>query len=170
MRTFLLCMLAAAAALLPGCAGYQLGPVKPKITRDFSTIAVPTFTNDTLEPRIEVLVTNAVIKHLQQDGTFQVTSADKADVILKGTILELRRSRARSVRGNVVATREFVLHLRLRYELIERATGEVISIRNVTGNTSFFVGNDLQQDERQAIPLAALEAAEEITSQVTEGW
>ena len=80
-----------------GCLGYHVGPVKPYYLRDVHTIAVPTFKNRTLVPRIEVLVTDTVIKQLQQDGTFQITNGDKADATLNGGDISYcpRRRRAR---------------------------------------------------------------------------
>ncbi len=153
-----------------GCAGYQLGAVKPSRLAAIQTLAIPTFENATFEPRIEVLVTNAVIKQFQQDGTYEIQSTENADAILKAKIAEIRRYRARSVQSNVVATREFVLQLRINYEVVSRASGEVLKTSSVTGKTSFFVGNDVQQDERQGIPLAAEEAAVELVSQISEGW
>ena len=53
-----------------GCLGYRIGPIKPYYLQDVHTIAVPTFKNETLIPRIEVLATSTVIKQFQQDGTF----------------------------------------------------------------------------------------------------
>ena len=66
-----------ACFVLGGCLGYHVGPVKPYYLRDVHTIAVPTFENKTLLPRIEVLVTDTVIKQLQQDGTFQIASDER---------------------------------------------------------------------------------------------
>ena len=40
----------------------------------------------------------------------------------------------------------------------------------VYGSTSFFVGDDITTDERQAIPLAAEEVAVHLVSQISEGW
>lgn len=156
--------------LLSGCAGYRIGPVQPQMLQGIRTIAVPTFKNETLIPRMEVLVASTIIKQVQQDGTYRVTSADKADAILEGTIMEVRRRPARSVRGNVLATREFNMDLRIQYILKERATGKALQSRGVTGRTNFFVSGDLNQDERQAIPLAAEDAAVQLVSQISEGW
>jgi hypothetical protein len=97
--------------VLGGCLGYHIGPVKPYYLRNVRTIAVPTFQNRTLVPRIEVLVTDTVIKQLQQDGTFQITNGDKADATLTGQISRITRAPARSVRGNILATTEFSLWL-----------------------------------------------------------
>ena len=146
---------------LGGCLGYHVGPVKPYYLRDVHTIAVPTFKNRTLVPRIDVLVTDTVIKQLQQDGTYQITNGDKADATLTGEISRITRAPARSVRGNVLQTTEFSLWLVVKYSL----TG-----RDAIGTTSFFVSSDVTSDERQALPLATEDLAGRLVTQISEGW
>ena len=153
-----------------GCLGYHVGPVKPYYLHDVHTIEVPTFKNRTLVPRIEVLVTDTVIKQLQQDGTFQVTSGDKADATLNGEISLIRRLPARSVRGNVLATTEFSLALSVKYSLTGRDGKEMVGAREAVGTTSFFVSSDVTTDERQALPLATEDLATRLVSQLSEGW
>ena len=155
---------------LNGCLGYHIGPAKPYYLRDVHSIAIPTFENNTLIPRIEVLVTDTVIKQFQQDGTFQITSNQNADAILKAEISRISRSPARSVRGNVLATSEFTLVMRLTYKLVGRDGKPIAPPGEVTGGTSFFVGTDVVTDERQALPLAAEELATHLVSQLSEGW
>jgi hypothetical protein len=155
--------------LLAGCAGYQLGPATPNYLRQVHSIAVPTFTNNTLTPRIEVLITGTVIKQFQQDGTFRIATADKADATLKAEIVSVNRSPARSVRGNVLSTTEFNLSVTVKYTLLGR-DGKALTSGGVGGNTSFFVGSDVNTDERQALPLAADEVARHLVSQLSEGW
>jgi Lipopolysaccharide-assembly len=170
-------LLAAVAAFtLAGCAGYHAGPIKPTPMAKVSTIAVQTFKNDTLEPRIEVLIADGVIKQIQQDGTYKIAREDVADVILDGTLEEIERRPARSVRGNALLTREYELLIRIRYRVADRVTGKQIENRAVTGKTSFFVSGtnalaaDVNQDERQALPLAIEDAAVRLVSQISEGW
>jgi hypothetical protein len=158
------------ALLLNGCAGYHLGPATPAYLRQIHSIAVPTFKNMTLVPRIEVLVTGTVIKQFQQDGTFRIANEDSADAILKGEIIGVGRSPARSVRGNVLATTEFNLSLRVRYTLVGRDGKTIAGPLDAAGMTSFFVGADVNTDERQALPLAAEEMAGRLVSQLSEGW
>ena len=163
-------------AALTGCAGYHIGPIKPKPMADVKTLAVQTFKNDTLEPRIEVLLANAVIKQLQKDGTYKIARENEADAIVEGTLEEVERKPQRSVRGNVLLTREYDLILRVRYRVIDRVTGKELEGRSVQGRTSFFVSGtdaiaaDVLQDERQAIPLAAEDLATRLVSQISEGW
>ena len=162
-----------ALVLLPflfgGCGGYQLGPATPGYLRNVHAIAVPTFTNNTLEPRLEVLVTNTAIKQFQQDGTFRIVNADAADATLKAEIVGVGRSPARSVRGNVLSTTEFALNLTVKYTLMG-SDGKQLTAGAVSGSTSFFVGSDVNTDQRQALPLAAEELARHLVSQLSEGW
>jgi hypothetical protein len=172
---------------LSGCLGYHVGPVKPYYLRDVHTIAVPTFKNRTLVPRIEVLITDTVIKQFQQDGTFQIASGDNADATLNGEIAAIRRTPARSVRGNVLATTEFALTLSVRYSLTGKNGEQLAPPNEVLGTTSFFVSNnsnniniinnnnnitngDVTTDERQALPLATEDLATRLVSQISEGW
>jgi outer membrane lipopolysaccharide assembly protein LptE/RlpB len=157
------------AYLFGGCAGYHVGPATPAHLRQIHSIAVPTFGNTTLVPRIEVLVTSTVIKQFQQDGTFRIVNQDQADAVLKGEIVAVGRSPARSVRGNVLATTEFNLTMAVKYTLVGR-DGKVLAPGQVSGATSFFVGSDVSTDERQALPLAAEELARHLVSQLSEGW
>jgi hypothetical protein len=157
------------AFLFQGCAGYQLGPATPGYLRQVQSIAIPTFSNTTLAPRIEVLVTNTVVKQFQQDGTFRIVNADAADAILKAEIASVNRSPARSLRGNVLSTTEFNLTITVKYTLMGR-DGKQLGAGAAGGSTSFFVGTDVSTDERQAFPLAAEVMARHLVSQLSEGW
>ena len=157
--------------LLPGCAGYRLGPATPNFMQGIHTISVPTFRNATLIPRIEVLVSDTIIRQIQQDGTYKIATSDAdADALLEGEIMEVRRKPSRTVIGDVQATQEFEMTLNIHYRIIRKATGEVIDDRTVDGQTSFFVSGDVNQDERQAIPIAAQDAAVRMVAEISEGW
>ena len=155
---------------LSGCAGYRVGEVKPQYLESVRTIAVPTFRNETYQPRIEVLLTDTIIKQLQQDGTFRVATEDNADAVLRGVVRTVARAPARSVRGNVLATTEFNLTVEVRYTLLGRDGHAITGPTKLTGTTSFFVGPDVATEERQALPLAIQDLAVRLTSQLSEGW
>jgi outer membrane lipopolysaccharide assembly protein LptE/RlpB len=111
-----------------------------------------------------------VIKQLQQDGTFRIVNEDTADATLKAEIVGINRAPARSVRGNVLSTTEFQLTMTVKYTLMGRDGKVLGSPGAVAGSTSFFVGLDVNTDERQAMPLAAEELARHLVSQLSEGW
>jgi lipopolysaccharide assembly LptE-like protein len=155
---------------LSGCLGYHVGPAKPQYLRDVHSIAIPTFENKTLLPRVEVLVTDTVIKQFHQDGTFKIANGKMADATLKGEIIRISRSPARSVTGNVLATSEFNLAMRVKYKLVGPDGKQLGPPGEVVGTTSFFVGTDVTTDERQALPLATEELANRLVTQLSEGW
>ena len=137
-----------------------------------NAISIPTFKNSTLHPRIEVLVTSTVIKQFQQDGTFRIVGDEDADATLKGEITSITRVPTRSVRGNVLATTEFGLTMRVRYSLVDRAGKQLAPPTYALGTTSFFVSRDVNTDERrlpdrhrQSSPPTSL-----VTVDWAEGW
>jgi len=168
-RSYLLLSLLA-ASLLSGCAGYQLGPVKPAAMEGINTIAVPVFANDTYEPRIEVPATSAVVRQFQLDGTYTITTEENADAVLEATLLSVVRNPARSVRGNVISTLEFDVEVALNYELIDQRTGRELARGTVVGGSTFFVNNDVSLDQKQALPRAIQELSVRLVSQIAEGW
>ncbi len=172
-----------APVLLGGCAGYHLGPAKPSSMKEVHTLAVPAFKNMTLEPRVEVMMANAVIKQLQQDGTYKISSENESDAIVEGTLERIERTPARGVRTDFYQTSEYTLTLLLKVKVVQRSTGKTLSEREVRGNSSFFVSSsstmsaeissriaNVNRDERQAIPQAAEDAAIRLTSYLSEGW
>jgi len=190
-RICLLAFLTTVAIFSNGCAGYKLGSVKPSVYADINTIHVPTFENATLEPRLAVLTTNAVIKSLQADGTYQLTSKDKADAVLRGKITRIERRQLRSARTDTLRTREMLLFMIVEWSLHDPVTDGKLDYREtrsiddanrdsstslrvvpgrVIGQTQIFLDPNFQLSERNALPLAAIDAAKVLTSQLTEGW
>ncbi len=164
-----LAVLFVSLSLLAGC-GYKLGEIRPTPMRSVRTLAVPTFKNNTYEPRVEVLLADTVIKQLQQDGTYTIVSDNTADAILYCTLNKVTRRSLRSVQNNVLATSEFGLTLEVAYQVVDRVTGIILMEDRVRGESSFFSNDDLQTTERQAIPVAAQQLAAELASKISEGW
>lgn len=162
-------LLLSVSVLLSGC-GYKLGEIRPTPMRAVRTLAVPTFKNKTYEPRIEVLFADTLVKRLQQDGTYELVSDDKADAVLICTIESIEERALRSVQNNVLATSEFGLRTMVKYEVQDRVTGAILLQGSARGDTTFFSGNDLQTIKRQAMSNAAADLANNITAEVTEGW
>jgi Lipopolysaccharide-assembly len=162
-------LLCATIACLVGCAGYTLGPTPPTYMKGVKRVAVPILKNTSITPDVEALTTTAIIKQIQEDGTYEVTGVDQADAVVNGTIVAVDRTKARSLVGNVLASAEFNLRVTI-YFRIERPGGLLIAERKILGDTSFFVGNDIASQEREAIPLAVQDAAAQFVSFLSEGW
>lgn len=155
--------------LLAGC-GYKLGEIRPTPMRSVRSLSVPTFKNNSFESRIEVMFADTLVKRLQQDGTYHIVNSDQADAILNCTITSIDRGALRSVQNNVLATSEFSLRVNVLYNVVDQNTGATLMSGKAIGQTSFFSGNDLQTIERQALSNAAVDLANIIAAQVSEGW
>lgn len=182
------------ALLLSGCAGYQLGEVKPSALAGIDRIHVPPFKNSTLEPRLSSLVTNAVLKEIQADGTYEVTNRRNCDAVLVGEIRKIDKSQLRSVRNDTLQSQELSVYLYIDYHLEDPSTGERIGSTKmnsgfgsdekstgnddiylprqgtVTGRTIQFVDPSFQVGERNALSVAAQDAASKLVSQIADGW
>lgn len=169
MKSFALPALLLGALLLSGCA-YSLGEARPSMMRGIQTLAVPVSQNKTLEPNVEGLLADTIVKELQTDGTYSINYERNADATVYTTLVQVNRRPARSLRGNVLATSEFELLTTVEYEVMENSTGKELMKGQITGLTSFFVTADLQTDEQQALPLAFSDAAVKLASRLSEGF
>lgn len=157
------------AFALTSCAGYQLGNNKPAHLQSVTKLYVPTFSNNTLEPRLAVLVTNAVIKQLQASGAYQIVGADQADATLEGKIDTITRSQFRSVRTNTLRTRELLVRLRTDYKIVD-PSGAKLHTGRVVGDSHVVLDTNFQTSERQALSEAAERMAATLATEISDGW
>lgn len=155
---------------LSGCAGYHLGGNKPAHLSGVTKLAVPTFENMTLEPRLSSLVTNAVIKQLQLDGTYQIVSKDKADAVLEGRVVGIDRSQFRARRENVLRTSQLLMQLRTEYTIRDIGTGSALHSGGASADSYVILDSNVQNSEAQALEDAAQRLSATIASEIAEGW
>ena len=190
MKTAYLFLLVISIFTFTGCAGYQLGASKPHQMAAVKKLAVPTFKNETLEPRMEVLLTNAVIKKLQMDGGYKIVPVSEADAVLRGTITEITRHQFRAQRENTLVTSEILVGLVVKFT-VEAGSPEILAASKVvtpaqegvevkatntiysgqTKNSSNIVVNpNYQLSVRQALADASERLSNDIVGQLTVGW
>jgi len=170
MKKLSLILLSTISLLASGCAGYQLGGVKPNHLANVTKIAVPTFENLTLEPRLGVLVTNAVIKQIQMDGSYQIVSRDEAEAVLEGRVANVDRGQFRAVRNNVLRTSQLLVRLRTDYKLVDPLNGTPIHRGRALGESYVVLDPNFQLSEQQAMEDAAQRMATTLVSEIAEGW
>jgi hypothetical protein len=162
--------LAAAASLsLSACAGYHTGVNKPKQMAAVATLAVPTFKNETLQPRLDVLVTNALIKQLQLAGTYKIVSVNEADAVLHGTIEDITSHQYRANRNNTLRTSQLLEGLIVKYE-IKGANNEVLMKGQTRAVSTQILDPNFQVTKAQALADAAGRLGQNMSIEVTEGW
>ncbi len=159
-------LLSALLALNSGCA-YKLGAVGDP---GFKKLFIENFKSEADEPHLENIVTTTVIQQFQNDGTLQIVPANEADVILRGTITQLVTSPVRYSRSNEITPTEVSLSITVRYTLTKRGETRPYTTSTATGTARFFIGDDLQSDKRQGIPLAAEKVGQSIVSTLVETW
>ena len=158
------------AFMMVGCAGYQLGGSKPSHLAEVTKLYVPTFENKTLEPRLGVLVTNAVIKQLQVDGTYEITTAEDADAVLAGRIEGINRSQFRADRTNVLRTSQLLLTLNTNYTINKSGSGIPLHEGSASANSYVILDANFQLSETQALEDAAQRLAGRLVTDISEGW
>ena len=156
---------------LNGCAGYRVGNTSGRDLQGVRSVYVPVARNTSLTPDLQMTVTNAVIRRFNNDGTLEVNQSTFADSELDITITNVQQTPIRSSTSDILVTAEYQLTIQATATYTNRRLGRKI-FENVTvvGNTTFYTQSDIQEGERQALPLAAEDLANNTVKLITEGW
>jgi hypothetical protein len=159
------------AALLGGCAGYRVGDISGRHLQGVRSVYVPVAKNSSLEADLQVLVTDAIIQRFNNDGTLEVNQTGDADSELDVTLDTVRRSPVASSTSNILTTSEYQLTISAKVTYVNRRLGrKIFENATVNGTTTYFTQSDILESERQALPLAAQDLANNAVKLVTEGW
>lgn len=169
MKKASLFLAAVALLFLPCCAGYQTGVNKPKQMAAVTKLAVPTFKNDTLQPRLEVLVTDAVIKQLQIAGTYKIVPVNEADAVLHGVIEDITSRQYRAQRNNTIKTSQLLVGLIVKYE-VKDPSGEVLLTGKPQAVSTLILDPNFQVTKQQALADATSRLSQAMSIEITEGW
>ena len=169
MKSFLFAGVLGLVATLTGCSCYRLGGQKPAHLTRITKLAVPTFENLTLEPRLGSLVTNAVIKQIQMSGGYEIVSADQAEAVLEGQVASIDRSQFRSDRRNVLRTSQLLMRLSTDY-YIRDTSGTILHRGRVAADSYTILDSNVQNSEAQALEDASQRLAATLAAEITEGW
>lgn len=146
-----------------GC-GYQLAG-NLNLPPHVKSIAVPIFQNQTTEPDIEKLLTEAVIERLQSLGQLRITTVDKADAVLYGIASDYEARIALSFDKDF-RVKEYRLKITARIELKDAKSDQVIwGKQKLTAKAEYLVGEDVlatQDAEKEAQKTAAFELARDL--------
>jgi hypothetical protein len=158
-------------AALSGCAGYRVGNVSGRDLQGVHSVYVPVAKNASLEPDLQVVVTNDVIRRFENDGTLTVNPSLDADSEFDVTIESVTREPLRSSSNDILITTEYSLTINATCTFVNRKLGKKIFENvTVTGSTTFFTQADINEGQRQALPLASEDLAINAVKLVTEGW
>ena len=160
-------------AVLCSCATYKMGSTpKGAGFEDIRILYVPTAVNETDETAVPGPVTNAILQEIDRDGTFRHARKDEADAILEVTVKRIERSPIQQSVEQYLTTLQYQLTITLEYRVYSmKDKKEVIAKTMASGYTTFFVQGDQTESQRQALPLAAQSAAQNlVTALANRGW
>jgi hypothetical protein len=156
------------ALLLVGCAGYHLGSVNGDVAGEKSVQIMP-FVNNTLQPRLNDDITQALRERLQSDGTYRLATSESGDLIVSGVIRNYDREGLGYLNQDSSTIQNYLVTVTVHVTVLDRVSGKLRLDRDVKGHTLVNVGLDFASSERQAAPLLAANLAQNITELLTEG-
>jgi len=156
---------------LSGCAGYRVGNTSGRDLQGVRSVYVPVVRNTSLEPNLQMTVTNAVIRRFNSDGTLEVNQSSNADSELDIVITGVNYTPTRSSTSDILITAQYQITIQATATYVNRRLGrKIFENVAVSGSTNFFTQSDIQEGERQALPLAADDLANNAVKLITEGW
>ncbi len=157
------------AALLLSCfsCGYSFRSARPDGVR---TVAVPLFENKTYSKGLEAQLTEAIIKEIQRSTAWVVTSREKADTVLTGSITNasLQTLSIGRVTGLVL---EQGVQISVDFDWRERRSGHVlVSRRSFDGLGSFVPAQGTQERLELGQAVTVQELARDIVNELRSNW
>ena len=108
--------------LVTAC-GYQLSGKGTQVPPGITSVAIPTFVNQTLEPGIEVPFTQGFLREFLFDSRVKISSRSEADAVLEGVIKTFQLQSVSYNRSGFVMEYETVVIVDLT---LKRKDGEVL--------------------------------------------
>jgi len=156
---------------IAGCAGYRVGNTSGRDLQGVRSVYVPMARNTSLVPDLQLVVTNAIVQRFNNDGTLGVNQNSNADSELDVTITNVQSTPIRTSSSDILVTTQYQLTIQATATYVNRRLGrKMFENYAVVGTTTFYTQSDIQEGERQALPLAAIDLANNTVKLVTEGW
>ena len=110
--------------------GYHLVGYGSALPSHIRTIAIPVFKNTSPEPNIHRDATDAIRQIFITDGRLKVVSANRADLLIRGTLTDYQL-RAVSFSGRDVAE-EYIVRLGVQIEAYDRVKKKILLAKKFT--------------------------------------
>jgi len=169
LSRFVLAILALTMLLqLSGCGSYSLGTAGKL---PFQTIYVEPARNNSYAPQVSAPLTDNIIERLQQHPGLKVVETGGADVTLKTTVVNYRRTVGATQSRDTALAQSYILTLDCNITLVDNRTGEeIMPTRLVSAKQQAFVDGGFLTAEYQAIPVLTREMAKNISNEVVSVW
>ena len=166
----LLIILIFVTTLLSSCSSYRLGNNKPVKYKNIESIAVPIVQSDVLKPKLQSLVTNSIIRSIQEKGAFKIAKEKNSDATLNIKIINIERKQLRASRENVLRTTEMEFIIEIEYRVLNNLNGVTIERGNVKAKSSSYLNPNFQLTENHSLRDAAEKLAISLANKLSEGY
>lgn len=168
-----LCVSLLAAFAIAGC-GYHVAGHSSNLPAEWTTIAVPTFKNDTVQYRVEQRFTQAVIREfITRTKYHMVSDPDSADAVLQGEILSIDTSPVLfDATTGQVTTMLVTVHARVALKG-EKAEKPVYQNNDMVFRSEYQIPSNVStffQQEDPALDRMARDFASNLVANVLEGF
>ena len=169
MKKMGLKILAGMALLLQvGCASYSF---RSSVPEEMRTLAVPVFENSSGFPELDASVTQAILREVQREGTFTISTMADASLVLHGKLVKSKAHPISHDRNYSTRTSEYRYRLAVEFSLWERESGKMlIRDRTVEVDTTFATRGDMLTGLRDAYPRLSKEVARSVVDLVLAHW
>jgi len=154
---------------LCSCSGYQLGGSKPKELQGIQSIYVPIVDNKTQEIKLAPQTTNSLVRFINNDGTYQVSTPAQSDATLHVTIEKINYREFRSSRLDTLQAEELTSEIVASWKLIDNQSQLLLSGTS-NGKTRFFVDDNQRLSRDNSIYDAVDNLSRKITSRISNGF
>lgn len=159
----------AITAGLCSCSGYQLGGSKPHQLREIQLIYLPMINNKTQEIKLASQATNSLVRFINNDGAYQVSTLAQSDATLRVVIEKIDYREFRSSRLDTLLAEELTANIVATWQLVDHQSKVLLSGRS-NGETRFFVDDNQRLSRDNAMYDAIDNLSRKITSRISNGF
>ncbi len=164
----------AAGAAVSGCSSgpEQAGgyAVRNRYPKEYRTIAVNVFRNDTYDRPLNGQLTEAIIKEVQAMTPYRISPESRADTVLRGTVRR-REVRELSKSRSTGLTEEALYEVTIDWEWIDQRTGKPIVARNGFTASAVFVPSRPSAEPTEIGRFAVVQnLATDVVANMQAGW
>ncbi|MBI3314603.1 MAG: hypothetical protein HYZ86_01500 [Candidatus Omnitrophica bacterium] len=161
--------------IFAGC-GYTTGSLLPA---NYRTIYVEPFKNKVqyisdvtralYVPLLETKVRTAVINRFQFDGHLKIKDSERADLVLKGDLIEFNREELRTTEAQEV--QEYRIRIVMSLTMMDAVSGEPFwSEPSFAGEATYFTTGAQARSESAALDDALTDLARRVVERTIENW
>lgn len=151
----------------PTTGGYQM---QSRYSKDYRTVAVTLFKNDTFDRPLNGELTEALVKELQASTPYHISSEARADTLLRGTV-RTRTLRELSKSRSTGLSEEMLYEVTVDWEWIDQRTGKVLVARNGFSGSALFVPSRPSSEPTEIGRLAVVQnLATDIVANMQADW